>query len=74
MQIVTDTGVDLPISRDQAAELGIQIVPLAVTLEDKTYREGVDIQPDQFYRLLAESDSLPFTSQPSAGDLLMSRA
>ncbi len=68
MQIVTDTGVDLPISRDQAAELNIQVVPLAVTLADKTYREGVDIQPDQFYRLLAESDSLPFTSQPSAGD------
>ena len=68
MQIVTDTGVDLPISRDQAAELNIQVVPLAVTLAGKTYREGVDIQPDQFYRLLAESDSLPFTSQPSAGD------
>jgi DegV family protein with EDD domain len=28
----------------------------------------VDIQPEEFYRLLAETDSLPVTSQPSAGD------
>jgi DegV family protein with EDD domain len=44
------------------------IVPLIVTLEDKSYREGVDIQPEEFYRLLAGTDSLPITSQPSAGD------
>jgi len=43
-------------------------VPLIVTLEDKSYREGVDIQPEEFYRLLAATDSLPITSQPSAGD------
>ena len=66
MQIVTDSGVDLP----QMSELDIpiHIVPLVVTLEGKTYREDVDIQPGEFYRLLAESDSLPTTSQPSAGD------
>ena len=68
MQIVTDSGVDLPITREQAAELNIHIVPLAVTLEGKTYREGVDILPDQFSRLLAETDSLPLTSQPPPGD------
>jgi len=28
----------------------------------------VDIRPDEFYRLLAATDSLPITSQPSAGD------
>ena len=27
----------------------------------------MDIQPDEFYRLLAATDSLPVTSQPSAG-------
>ncbi|OQY20752.1 MAG: hypothetical protein B6I34_08480, partial [Anaerolineaceae bacterium 4572_32.1] len=56
MQIVTDSGVDLP----QMSELDIpiHIVPLVVTLEGKTYREDVDIQPGEFYRLLAESDSL----------------
>jgi DegV family protein with EDD domain len=68
MQIVTDSGTDLCLSAEQAAELNIHVVPLVVTLEGKSYREGVDIQPGEFYRLLAATDSLPVTSQPSAGD------
>ena len=68
MQIVTDSGVDLLLPREQLDELGIHVVPLVVTLDGQTYREGVDIETDKFYSLLAESDSLPTTSQPSAGD------
>jgi DegV family protein with EDD domain len=68
MQIVTDSGTDLSLSPGQLAELDIHIVPLLVTLEGKSYREGVDIQPEDFYPLLEESDSFPTTSQPSAGD------
>jgi len=68
MQIVTDSGTDLCLPPEQAAELNIHVVPLVVTLEGKSYREGVDIQPGEFYRLLAATDSLPVTSQPSAGD------
>ena len=68
MQIVTDSGVDLLLSPDQLAELNIHVVPLVVTMDGRSYREGVDIQPEEFYRLLAETESLPVTSQPSAGD------
>jgi DegV family protein with EDD domain len=68
MQIVTDSGIDLLLPPEQVAELGIHIVPLVVTLEGKSYREDVDIQPEGFYRLLAATDSLPITSQPSVGD------
>ena len=68
MHIVTDSGTDLWLPPEQAAELGIHIVPLIVTLEGRSYREGVDIQAEEFYRLLAATDSLPTTSQPSAGD------
>ena len=68
MQIVTDSGTDLWLPPEQAAELKIHIVPLVVSLDYKSYHEGVDIQPGEFYRLLAETDSLPVTSQPSAGD------
>lgn len=68
MQIVTDSGTDLWLPPEQVAELDIHIVPLIVTLEGKSYHEGVDIQPEEFYRLLAATDSLPITSQPSAGD------
>lgn len=68
MQIITDSGTDLYIPTEQVTELGIYIVPLVVTLDGKSYREDVGIQPDEFYQLLAASDSLPSTSQPSVGD------
>ena len=68
MQIVTDSGIDISPEQMSGLDIPIHIVPLVVTLEGKTYREGVDIQPDEFYGLLAATDSLPTTSQPSAGD------
>ena len=68
MQIVTDSGTDLCLPPEQIAELNIHVVPLVVTLDGESYREDVDIQPGEFYRLLAATDSLPITSQPSAGD------
>ena len=68
MKIVTDSGVDLILPPEQAAPLDIHVVPLVVNLEGNSYREDIDIQPDQFYHLLAATDSLPTTSQPSAGD------
>jgi len=68
MQIVTDSGTDLLLSAERLSELNIHIVPLVVTLDGRSYREDVDIQPAEFYRLLAATDSLPVTSQPSAGD------
>ena len=68
MQIVTDSGTDLGLSPEQLDDLGIHVVPLVVTLEGRSYREGLDIQPDAFYGLLEATDELPLTSQPSAGD------
>ncbi len=67
MQIVTDSGTDLNLSREEAAEYNVHVVPLTVTLDGKSYREGIDIKPGDFYDLLAASDNLPITSQPSAG-------
>jgi DegV family protein with EDD domain len=68
MNIVTDSGVDLLLSPERLAELDIHVVPLVVTLDGQSYREDVDIQSDEFYRLLVATDSLPTTSQPSPGD------
>ncbi|HKJ37149.1 MAG TPA: DegV family protein [Anaerolineales bacterium] len=68
MQIVTDSGTDLWMSPEQAKELNIHTVPLVVTLDEKSYKEGIDIEPGDFYDLLAATDSLPITSTPSPGD------
>ncbi len=68
MQIVTDSGTDVYLNADERAALNIHVVPLVVTLDNKTYHEGVDIAPKDFYDLLAKTSNLPTTSQPSAGD------
>ena len=68
MQIVTDSGTDLWLSSEQAKALNVHTVPLVVTLDGESYREGIDIQPKEFYELLENTESLPVTSQPSAGD------
>jgi DegV family protein with EDD domain len=66
VQIVSDRGMDL--APEQMKDLDIHLVPLILTLEGKSYRSGVDIQPDEFYQLLAATDKFPTTSQPSPGD------
>ncbi|HEC23920.1 MAG TPA: DegV family protein, partial [Chloroflexi bacterium] len=67
MQIVTDRAADL--SPAQLEKLGeIHYIPLILTLDGRSYRSGVDIQPEEFYKLLAATDGMPTTSQPSAGD------
>ena len=68
MQIVTNSGVDLLFSEKEMARLRYESVPLKVTLDDITYREGIDIEKERFYALLEASKGLPITSQPSPGD------
>lgn len=67
MHIVTDSGTDINFSPEEAAAYNVHIVPLTVTLDEKSYQEGIDIQPAEFYQLLSQTDKLPVTSQPSAG-------
>jgi len=68
MHIVTDSGVDLGLSPEEQRALRIRVVPLTVQLEGRSYREGVDITADEFYRRLAETGAMPTTPQPSPGD------
>jgi DegV family protein with EDD domain len=66
MQIVTDRGMDL--TPDQMKDLPIHFIPLNFILDGKSYRSGVDIQPEEFYRLLESTSSMPTTTQPSPGE------
>lgn len=67
MQIVTDSGTDLYLTPDQLGDMPVHVIPLVVTLDGKSYQEKVNIETEEFYRLLAASENLPVTSQPSAG-------
>lgn len=66
MQIVGDSCADL--YPGQIEGLPIRIVPLTFTLDGITYKGGVDIDSDGFYKLISATKSFPTTSQPSVGD------
>jgi DegV family protein with EDD domain len=66
--VVTDSTAGLP--ADLVARHGLHIIPLWVHSEEQSYRDGVDLMPNQFYPLLAQAPDLPTTSQPSAGEFL----
>ena len=65
VRVVTDSTADLP--PEVAKAHGITVVPLNVQFGEESYRDGVDITPDQFYQRLVSSPRLPTTSQPSVG-------
>jgi len=66
--IVTDSTAYLP--RDFVKQHNIRVIPLRIHWDDKTYVDGVDITPIQFYERLEKSSTIPSTSQPAAGDFL----
>ena len=66
IKIVTDSTTDFTAA--EAAELGIDIVPMRTIFGDEEYIDGVDLSPRQFYEKLVESDVMPCTSQPSPAE------
>jgi len=63
IHLVTDSTSD--ISPSDAQALGVHVVPLVVRFGDEQYRDGVDIDADQFYAKLEKTGVHPTTSQPS---------
>ena len=64
--LVTDSTCDLP--NTVLDEYNIHIVPVVIQAGARSYRDGVDIQTDEFYRLLRSSKEKLSTSQPPPGD------
>ena len=64
--IVTDSSCDLPPELAQQGD--IRIVPCSVSFGDQTYRDGVDINREQFYEMLTGGTVFPTTSQPAVSE------
>lgn len=60
--IVLDSTADFPEAPNRFPNM--RVVPLSVHFGGESYRDGVDIHPDEFYARLAASTELPTTSQP----------
>lgn len=61
VKIVVDSTVDLT----PGVKARVRAVPLSVRFGDEEYQDGVTITAEKFYEMLAKSQQLPTTSQPT---------
>jgi DegV family protein with EDD domain len=66
--IVLDSTCDFFAAAERYAN--VRVVPLYVHFGDETFRDFVDLAPQQFYPRLRSASALPTTSQPTPQDFL----
>jgi DegV family protein with EDD domain len=64
--IVVDSTADLPNASERHPNW--RMVPLYVRFGTETYRDYVDLTPEEFYKRLRSSSETPSTSQPTPAD------
>jgi DegV family protein with EDD domain len=66
VKVVTDSTCDIP--AQVVKDLGINVVPVYTVFGDKSYRDKVDINDDEFYHKLTHDSIHPTTSIPTPKD------
>lgn len=61
IKIITDSTCDLP--NKLLKELGVEVVPLTVNINAKSYRDGIDINFDDLNNIITKYEDFPTTSQ-----------
>jgi len=61
IRIVVDSSSDVAIHNNE----NITVVPLSITLNNKTYLDGIELGHDEFYDMLVKTDDFPKSSQPA---------
>ena len=61
LKIITDSAADVP--RSEAEEYGIRVMPIPITVDGTTYREGVDFTSEEYYPMLLGASTIPTTAQ-----------
>ena len=66
--ITSDSTTDL--SKELKERYNVTVMPLKITLGDKTYTDGVDISPDDIYAHHDRTGELPKTAATNVGDCI----
>ena len=66
--IVLDSTADFPDAAERFPNW--RVVPLYVRFGTESFRDYVELGPDEFYRRLRAAETTPTTSQPTPGDFL----
>ncbi len=67
MKIITNTASSL--TREEGRKLGISIIPVSVSLGNRSLRDYIDINSNDYVKLL-HGDEMPASSQPTIGDMI----
>lgn len=68
IRILVDSSADY--TAQELKERNMELVPISITLDGKSYRDGIDITKNELYEMLTKTDDFPKTSQPSPQDFL----
>ena len=63
IKISTDSTADIP--KALCEQWNITVLPLTILTDAREYRDGIDIEPQEFYNILDEAEKLPVSSQVS---------
>jgi DegV family protein with EDD domain len=66
VSIVTDSAAAL--DQETVERLGITVLPLTIHIGSETFREGIDITPEQFIARLRQPNTYPTISPPSIAE------
>jgi len=67
--LITDSTCDIP--QEYLKKYDIQVVPLTIIWAGEQFRDGVDLQAEDFYRRLETDPVLPTTSQPTPQEMVL---
>lgn len=62
VRILTDSTADL--THEDAAELGVIVVPLTLNFGEKHYLDGIDLTPEEFLNSSSRPKSCPRRASP----------
>lgn len=68
VKIVTDSTCDLP--QNVIDELGITVLPCFINFDTRSFLDGIDLSPEDFYRKLENTKVKPTSAAPSLGSFV----
>ena len=65
--ILADSGCQIPVGSKE--DQGIFIVPLTITMDEKSYLDDLEIHSEDVFKRMEKDGIMVMTSQPSTGSL-----
>ena len=66
IKIIADSACD--VQYKQAEQMGFDVIPIPIIIDNKQYLDGIDFSPREFYDMMDKAESIPTTSQISVYD------